>query len=373
MKRFRIPATFLLTLLAAGCSTDAHRPGNPFDEPLAREPLQAYPQQHRVTQKVAGLERIPAPSEEQAQPQEPEVQVFPAGAQPTPIATTPEIRVADTPTPDTGREALDEAERVGSTGDTGSMIELLEQSAFRGNMDALYKLAKVYQNGEGVPANPEIAVAYLTTASGLGHAESTRVLAWDYLLGKGVSKDIPYGTGLMEKASTSSVRAKREFALLLNNTYQPGLNDPSRGLALLKEAAATGDADSVKALNLALNKSSAAVAASSKSPVIDKVVSPVHQAADSTESRAETLKQRAMSGDVEAMYKLGLSYSLGKAPAIDPQFEAYCWFSVAANHGHSKAQTEVTALAGVRTMSDRKNPGKLDQCIREMGEVVDQG
>ena len=129
MKLFRIPATFLLSLLAAGCSTDAHRPGNPFDEPLAREPLQAYPLQHRTTQKVAGLERIPAPSEEQAQPQEPEVQVFPAGAKPTPIATGPESRVADTPTPNAGLEALAEAERVGSTGDTASMIELLEQSA----------------------------------------------------------------------------------------------------------------------------------------------------------------------------------------------------------------------------------------------------
>lgn len=373
MKRFRIPATFLLTLLAAGCSNDAHRPGNPFDEPLAREPLQAYPQQHRATQKVADLERTLAPGEAQSQPQEPEVQVFPAGAKPTPIATTAEILVSETPAPDAGREALNEAEKVGSTGDTGSMIELLEQSAFRGNMDALYKLARVYQNGEGVPANPEIAVAYLTTASGLGHAESTRVLAWDYLLGKGVSKDIAYGTGLMEKASASSVRAKREFALLLNNTYQPGLNDPGRGIALLKEAAATGDADSVKALNLALNKSSSAVAASSRSPMVEKVSSSVHQVADTSESQAESLKQRAMSGDVEAMYRLGLSYSLGKAPAIDPQFEAYCWYAVAAKHGHAKAQSEVTALAGVRTLSDRKSPGKLDQCIQEMGEVVDQG
>lgn len=373
MNRYCIPATFLLTFLAAGCSTDAHRPGNPFDEPLAREPLQAYPQQHRAAQKVDGPEQIAPPIEEQSLPQEPEVQVFPAGASPTPISTAPAFRISDTPTPDTGRDALDEAEKVGSTGDTGSMIELLEQSAFRGNMDALYKLAKVYQNGEGVPANPEIAVAYLTTASSQGHAESTRVLAWDYLLGKGVSKDIPYGTSLMEKASASSVRAKREFGLLLNNTYQPGLNDPSRGFALLKEAAATGDAESVKAFNLALNKSGSAVASAPRSPGVDKVASSVHQVADSSESRAEALKQRAMSGDVEAMYKLGLSYSLGKTPAIDPQFEAYCWYAVAAHHGHAKAQTEVTALAGVKTLSDRKNPGKLDQCIQEMGEVVDQG
>lgn len=52
-------------------------------------------------------------------------------------------------------------------------------------MDALYRLAKVYQNGEGVPANPELAVAYLTTASGLGHVESTGCWPGTIYLGKG--------------------------------------------------------------------------------------------------------------------------------------------------------------------------------------------
>ncbi|HHH9443121.1 TPA: tetratricopeptide repeat protein [Pseudomonas aeruginosa] len=253
------------------------------------------------------------------------------------------------------------------------MIDLLEQSAFRGNMEALYKLAKIYQNGEGVPANPEIAVAYLTTASGLGHAESTRVLAWDYLLGKGVGKDIPYGTGLMEKAAVSSIRAKRELALLLNNTYQPGLNDPARAFTLLREAAAAGDAESAQALNQVLNKAKVSGSVASRSAFADKAGAPVRQMTDPSESRAETLKQRAMSGDVDAMYKLGLSYSLGKAPSVDPQFDAYCWYAVAANHGSEKARTEIEALAGVRTLSDRKHPGKLDQCIREMSEVADQG
>lgn len=253
MRRLSIPTTFLLTLIASGCTSQVTREGNPFDEPLAREPLQAPAAEPGRILKASPRQvpaDLPVAQIRQTADIEPDVQVYPAGAVPTPISSTPNVPVAVTPAPDSGREALAEAEKVATTGDTTAMIELLEQSAFRGNMDALYRLAKVYQNGEGVPANPELAVAYLTTASGLGHVESTRVLAWDYLLGKGVTKDIPYGTALMEKAAETSVRAKREFALLLNNTYQPNLNDPSRAKDLLSQAAAAGDSESARALSM---------------------------------------------------------------------------------------------------------------------------
>ncbi|AWE95976.1 hypothetical protein CSC26_6927 (plasmid) [Pseudomonas aeruginosa] len=73
------------------------------------------------------------------------------------------------------------------------------------------------------------------------------------------------------------------------------------------------------------------------------------------------------------MYRFALGLSLGKYPSIDGQFEAYCWYAVAANHGHAEAAAELSALAGVKTLSERKSPGKLDQCIQETNEAVDQG
>ncbi|EMZ46258.1 tetratricopeptide repeat protein [Pseudomonas aeruginosa] len=372
MRRLNIPTTFLLTLIASGCTSQVTREGNPFDEPLAREPLQAPAAEPGRILKASPRQvpaDLPVAQIRQTADIEPDVQVYPAGAVPTPISSTPNVPVAETPAPDSGREALAEAEKVATSGDTTAMIELLEQSAFRGNMDALYRLAKVYQNGEGVPANPELAVAYLTTASGLGHVESTRVLAWDYLLGKGVTKDIPYGTALMEKAAETSVRAKREFALLLNNTYQPNLNDPSRAKDLLSQAAAAGDSESARALSM-LNSGLSVPRTLGASASL--VVQPRTEG-DPADVRAESLKQKAYNGDIEAMYRFALGLSLGKYPSIDGQFEAYCWYAVAANHGHAEAAAELSALAGVKTLSERKSPGKLDQCIQETNEAVDQG
>lgn len=369
MRHLSIPTTFLFTLIAGGCSSVQPQQGNPFDEPVMgsapRAPAQVSPRPSLAVPASTTPSRS-TPIAWQAAPESSTIKVFPAGAIPSQISTVPTIEVQPNPAPIAGTEALAEAEKVAGTGDTQAMIELLDQSAFQGNMDALYKLARVYQNGVGVPANPELAVAYLTTASGLGHVESTRVLAWDYLLGKGVSKDIPYGTSLMEKAAETSTRAKREFGLLLNNTYQPNLNDPARGQQLLQEAAAAGDVEASRALVAGPpGASPTAHGGSTKSNA-----APMGDPAD---MKAEALKSRAMAGDLDAMYRYALGLSLGKFPSIDGKFEAYCWYAVAAGHGHTNSKLEVVALAGVRTLSDRKSPGKLDQCIRETTELVEQG
>lgn len=365
--------------------------GNPFDEPLAAP---------EVVNSVLRQTPIPLPETPQAlphqvdlrdgaldHPAESDVQVYAVDEAPYSSVSIPTPSV-DSSDPSSGQtqqatarsqadEVLQEARRVGRTGDVAGQLSLLEQSGYMGNPDAFYELAKIYLTGLGVEKAPDAAVGYLNSAMNLGNSEATRVLGWLYVMGNGVGKDVAYGEMLLAKSAETSVRAKREFGMALANQRIPHLNDMERGLEYLKSASEAGDAEAAKAFEAAFT----AYPASSAEPASSTALSAGADAAKRTDEArprqairdgGDELEQLGRTGDTSAIYQYALNLSLGRIRTPgDPQFKAYCWYSVAAARGYKPAREEVRSLEGVRTLADKKYPGSMDACIAELNASID--
>lgn len=365
--------------------------GNPFDEPLAApEVVHSAPRQPAepvyASQQVLP-EQVDLHAETQDEPVQSDVQVYAADDAPySSVAIPPPLvdssgpslgQPQSTTTPSQADEVLQEARRVGRTGDVAGQLALLEQSGYMGNPDAFYELAKIYLTGIGVEKAPDAAVGYLNSAMNLGHSEATRVLGWLYVMGSGVGKDVAYGEVLLAKSAETSVRAKREFGMALTNQRIPHLNDMERGLEYLKSASEAGDSEAAKAFEAAFTTTPA-------SPTEPQPIAALSTVADATKrvdqarprqairDGGDELEQLGRSGDISAIYQYALNLSLGRIRTQgDPQFKAYCWYSVASTRGFKPAREEVRSLEGVRTLADKKSPGRMDACIAELNAAID--
>jgi len=370
----RIAATLSLIAGAtlAGCSSPPANQGNPFDEPV--HSLAPSPARQVVLETAAAhtTPSIPPQTHATAPPETYSAAIaFPVNEAPEHLSTGEASN--------SSHLALEEARRVGAQGDTGTMIELMEQSAYMGNDEALYELARIFHNGVGVPKDITRAIGYLTTADGRGHLEATRVLAWNYLLGNGVQADRQYAEQLFEKASPGSQRAKREYGMLLADLVPPGLHNLDKGIALLTEASAMGDSEATFLLSQALDKKGDLAGAANaralagargfqQSVQADKPVLTVQGV--KAEVKAETLKAQALRGDRQAMYDLALGLLLRKFPSIDGEFDAYCWLAVAKDLGHQGSAQELKSIQGVRAEADATTPGRMDQCIADLHQAI---
>lgn len=271
-------------------------------------------------------------------------------------------------------EVLQEARRVGATGDVAGHISLLEQAGYMGSPDAFYELAKVYLTGAGVEKAPDAAIGFLNQAMNMGHAESTRVLGWLYVMGSGVGKDLAYGEMLLAKAAEKSVRAQREFGMALTNQRAPHLNDMERGLEYLKLASSAGDSEATKAYEAAFtpraNGRNVAATNTGSTPLLAATNTAAPRQA--VRDGGTGLEERGRSGDTTALYQYALNVSLGRIRTEgDPQFKAYCWYSVAAARGYGPAKEEMKSLAGIRALADKRSPGRMDACIDELNAAID--
>lgn len=378
----RLPLCLLAAAITAGCAgTNTQYQGNPFDEPVigTSNPQHVQPPQVSelpLSQPPAGTTHPSTRLNENVAPEvvEADVQVYAAGSAPYSVISTPAIdshEAAQQVAAGPGEEVLAEARRVGASGDVSSQIELLEQAGYLGSGQAFYELARVYLNGVGVKKDPVAGVGYLNKAVGLEHVESLRVLGWLYLLGTGVPQDTPYGEQLLTKAAESSVRAQREYGQALTNQRAPHLNQMERGLDMLKLAADAGDAEASKSYEKAFSPGASTPMVANKPDVPELAAAlPSGTVRQSVRDGGEELKTRGLSGDPDAIYQYALNVSLGKIPASDPQFTAYCWYAVSAALGYKPASEEIRSLAGVKTIADRKTPGRMESCIADLNHTI---
>lgn len=353
--------------LTGGCTSapPAHYQGNPFDEPMDSQESQGNGLpggSAEVSPTPSSGARIWVPVNAVNHPHsDPAAVAFgvPADAAPIETMQQPSEVASQLASADGADEIFDEAIRIGAGGDIDGQIELLAISGRRGNAHAFYELARMYLNGAGAAKSPDAALGYLNQAMGMGHVESSRVLGWLYTMGSGVEQDVEYGRRLLEQAAETSVRAQREYGMALANLREPNLNDLERGLELLRAAAVAGDAQAERAYESLL------AGEAEKNVVVAPRAPSSH--------RSGSLRERALDGDVEAMYEFALRVSLGKIPDPNPEFTAYCWYSVAASRGHAKAAIETRALSGVRTLADRAEPGRTDAAIAAIIEQIGGG
>lgn len=365
---------------------------NPFDEPLAApEVLKSAPRQQTVPVPVstqAPPNQLDLRVDTPVQPVESDVQVYAVDEVPFSSVAVPALSDESSGPVSLGQtqtaaassqaeEVLQEARRVGRAGDVAGQLSLLEQSGYMGNPDAFYELAKIYLTGIGVEKAPDAAVGYLNSAMNLGHSEATRVLGWLYVMGSGVGKDVAYGEILLAKAAETSVRAKREFGMALANQRVPHLNDMERGLEYLKSASEAGDTEAAKAFEAAFTAKPASAGEPAPTTVLNEVAATTMRSDEARPRQAirdggDELEQLGRTGDTSAIYQYALNLSLGRIRTQgDPQFKAYCWYSVAATRGYKPAREEVRSLAGVRTLADKKYPGRMDACIAELNAAID--
>lgn len=378
-----IPLCLLSAALTAGCSSKDHvYQANPFDEPVKVAVRSTAPVVVPPEAAPSGPPTLESAPTGQTLPQGDGVEVFAAGDVPYTAVSVP-ISVDSNPgqvpgapiTSSVEDQVLAEARRVGALGDVAGQVELLQQAGNMGNAGAYYDLAKIYLTGQGVPKDADVAVSYLNSAISLGHAESARVLGWLYVMGSGVPKDVDYGKLLLERAAETSVRAQREYGMALANLRTPHLDDMGRGLELLKTAADAGDEAAIKAYQSAFSPAPTAEAVSdvaparvSEQPAVQReaVAAPRRSVADGGGS----LKAQALGGDLASMYQYALNVSLGKIADPDPQFTAYCFYSVASSRGYKLADDEVRSLAGIKTLSDKKTPGRMARCIADLNNSI---
>jgi TPR repeat protein len=382
MTTLRLPLCLLAAAIAAGCTGTNHQyQDNPFDEPAVpstRHSARADTQVRElpVLQQVSVEPTAIQDSSVRIEPEvvESDVQVFAAASAPYSVLSMPtaDPEVASASTNGPGDEVLAEARKVAAAGDVVSQIGLLEQAGYLGNGQAFYELARVYLNGEGVQKDPQAAVGYLNKAVGMDHVESLRVLGWLYMMGSGVPKDTAYGDQLLSKAAETSVRAQREFGQALTNQRTPHLNQMERGLEMLKQAADAGDAEASKAYAKAFTPGSGApVEVGNQSSISQGIgAAPVGASRQSVKDGGDALKTRGLAGDSEALYQYALNVSLGKIPAADPQFTAYCWYAAASGRGYRLATDEMRSLAGVKTLADRTSPGRMESCIADLNRAI---
>lgn len=353
----RLPFLPLAVVILAGCTAtnNYYTTQNPFDEP-------ARP----VSKVLPHLPAVLSPSESSVPPKplvrEQERPLDDAAVVVIPAAPDRQIETSQKSEIETPhiQEMLDEANRLGTSGDLEGKAELLSQAGYSGSAKAFYDLARMYLDGS-LRMDLALSVKYITLAHDAGYSEATRVLGMLYLRGQGVPADEHYGRMLMEQASKHSTRAAREYGQLLLNQSTPKLNDPDLGMQYLRDAADRGDRDAALALSKALGRVGRSdeshqfsVAASSMAPAT------IHAPAPSG------LKERALSGDTSAMLTYAQQVMLRKIPASDPEFTSYCWLSVAEKMGSQEAYEELGLISGVRVLSDKQNPGRLDQCISDL-------
>lgn len=356
-----LPRLTLLPLaiaLLAGCTATNNYDStqNPFDEPerpssKVLEPLPTAPSPAVTSNTAKPVESAaPQPVDSGA------VVVVPAA----PVSNIETLQQADIETPQV-QEMLDEAKRLGALGDVHAKAELLAQAGYSGSAKGFYDLARMYLDGS-LPKDMDLAVKYVTMAHDAGYAEATRVLGMLYLRGQGVPVDKSYGRSLMEQASKHSIRAAREYGQLLVNQSSPELNDAELGKTYLRDAAGRGDSDAA----LALSKVLAKEGKPEEAKEFSNTAASLAPDAPPKAAAAGGLKERAMRGDSGAAFTYAQQVMLRKIPATDPEFTAYCWLSVAQKMGNAEASKELGLIRGVRSISEKKNPGRLDQCINDL-------
>lgn len=364
--RSRLTVLPIALTILVGCSATTNNydsTENPFDEPVKpRSEPQAVIQHTRTS----------APTSPHVEPagavQRPLIDE--AIAIPAPVRSDQKIEVG--PDPDAvsprAQEILDEANRIGADGDVAGKAELLTQAGYSGSPKAFYDLARMYLDGT-LPKDMPQALKYISLAHEDGYDEATRVLGMLYLRGQGVPADERYGRLLLEKASKHSVRAAREYGQLLANLSTPQLNDLELGIQYLRDAADRGDRDATLSLAKALAKAGLTDEAA-RADVAARALVP---SASPAAPKSVGIKEQALRGDSQAMFTYAQQILLRKIPSSEPEFTAYCWYAVAEQLGNTEAGKELGFIRGVRTINDRKSPGRLDQCISDLHYQVRGG
>lgn len=264
--------------------------------------------------------------------------------------------------PDAGQGQLELAKQAEANQEYGSMISYLEIAANQGSGEAYYQLAKHYMKGDVVPENKDLAEVHLEQAHKLGHPEAMRVLAWKALKER---SDITTGQSMMEQAAQNSVRAKREYGMLLANLYEPHLNNAELATRYLSEASQAGDAEAAYQLYKLNGNLTEFLELAANAGHPQALLARAEKALREGDKSLAAIdyEKAALTGDSNAIMAHANNLSVGRYGGADAQKQAYAWFAISAESGNEAAKNELRALSGVKTLADREASGSMDHII----------
>ncbi len=124
--------------------------------------------------------------------------------------------------------------------DYNSVYVTVKTLADQGDVNAQYELGRMFENGQSVAKNDQLAVAWYRKAAEQGHAEAQASLGVLYARGYGVPRNDPYAVFWFRKAADQGL-AKAQYDLAY--MYSKGLGTPrddQQAIDWYKKAAGQG-------------------------------------------------------------------------------------------------------------------------------------
>jgi predicted aspartyl protease len=142
---------------------------------------------------------------------------------------------------------VDELSRAVRAGDAQALVQL-RNLASRGDVIAQFNLGVIYENGEGVPKDTELAAQWYRKAAEQGDAAAEYQLGWMYEAGEGVARNDALAAHWYRKAAEQG-HADAEFSLA--SLYKDGRGVPKDSALAAhwyRKAAEQGDTSAQAAL-----------------------------------------------------------------------------------------------------------------------------
>ena len=269
-----------------------------------------------------------------------------------------------------------------------AQITSIITSAESGDAKAQYNLAKLYEEGKGVPKSISKAVKWYHSAAVQGHVEAQYKFATaldghpeaSFLIGKmyqggtGVEINIPIALKLFKQAATKDYA---EAQYVLGSMFASGegvKRDNDETIRLWRKAAAQGHlkakADLEKKFNILV------AAETDKAAVTDT-------GGVAARGKIEATIRSAESGDANAQYNLAKLYEAGNGVAKS-RIKALKWYQQAATQGHVEAQYEFANALGeghpeaIFLMGEMYQDGadvqkNISEAIKRFRQAADKG
>jgi TPR repeat protein len=209
------------------------------------------------------------------------------------------------------------------TPDYEAALEVLQDAANKGHVDAQNELADRYSNGRGVRRDPRLAALWWERAGEQGHVNAQWQAACMFSADRGLANDFPRALRWLEKAAAQGhPRALRKLgALYWEGKRVPG--DRARAVEFYKQAAAAGEM-----LAQALLGDCYAKGAGVKR--------------DYTQA-CEWFRKAAAQGHSYSQFKLGLLLQEGRGTVRDRSAGQF-WLRKAASQGNERALEAMRSL-----------------------------
>jgi hypothetical protein len=120
-----------------------------------------------------------------------------------------------------GSIAFDRAEKIYASGKYEQAVAMLQDLAAKGNAQAANRLAIIYENGAGVPADPQKAFHLFDKFAMKGDTTAMARLGRMYQYGWTVAPDIPKAVELYRRSSNSGNKTSN-----LPHMFLPSIMNP---------------------------------------------------------------------------------------------------------------------------------------------------